>query len=300
MFDRGTPFYEHSDAAFFLAEEREQVVGRIAVLHNTIHNEVRDRRWGFFHLFEATGSGAATALLDTASAWAADRGLNRLVGPMGSMPGEAMGLLVDGFEHRASMSVPWHPPAYAAMLEEAGFEKEADFRSGHVERAFEVPDARFEIADAAVANHGLEVRAFASRTEMLRSVGEVGDVYNAAFRDNWEYRPVTPAEMREVARRFLPIADPSIVVTLRREGRHVGFLFILPEVRDGLVRARGRLLPFGPARRPRRSSSTAWGCSRSCRGRERTPRSTPGSCGRRHSADTCPPRSSRSTRRTPG
>ena len=244
-FDRNNPLYEHSDAAFFLAEEHGEVVGRIAVLDNAIHNEVRGRRWAFIHLFEASGRGAADGLFDVAAGWARERGLERLVGPMGSMPGESMGVLVEGFEHRASMSVSWHPPEYAAMLEAAGFEKEADFRSGRVERAFDVPDALFAIADAAVAEHGFEVGTFTSRRDLLRSVDEVGEVYNQAFRDNWEYRPVTPAEMREVTWRFLPIADPNIIVTVRHDGRNVGFLFILPEVRDGLARAKGRLLPSG-------------------------------------------------------
>jgi len=245
MFSHSNPFYEHSAAACFLAEEDGEVVGRIAVLDNTIYNRVRERRWAFFHLFEATTEIAAVELLDAASAWARERGLERLVGPMGTMPGEAMGFLVTGFDERASMSVPWTPPEYAAMVEAAGFGKEADFRSGRVARAFDVPDALFQVADAAVAEHGFEVATFDSRRHLLRSTDAVGEVYNFSFRDNWEYRPVTPSEMREVAMRFLPIADPSIIIVLRKAERLVGFLFILPEVRDGLIRARGRLFPTG-------------------------------------------------------
>jgi len=244
-FDRRSPYYDHSDARFFIAESDGEVVGRVAALHNTIYNQARGRRWAFFHLFEAVEPDVASGLLDAAAAWARGRGLDRLVGPMGSMPGEAMGVQVEGFEHRASMSVPWHPPEYSAMFERAGFTKEAEFRSGHVDRAFDVPDALFEVAAAATEEHGFEVTTFSSRREMLASVAEVGDVYNAAFRDNWEYRPVTPSEMREVARRFLPIVDPNIIVMLRQNGRYAGFLFILPEVREGLTRARGRVLPLG-------------------------------------------------------
>jgi len=245
LFNRRHPNYRHSEAAFFLYEEAGAVTGRVGVQENTVFNEVRGSRWGFFHLFEAADDAAAGALLAAAEDWARGRGLDRLVGPLGFIPGEAMGVLVEGFEHPSSMSIPWHPPGYSKMIEAAGYAKETDFRSGVIEQPFQVPEALFEMGDAAVAEHGYRVKTFDSRRELERWVHHIGEVYNAAFRDNWEYRPISRAEMDEVATQFMPIAIPRLIVLLMHGDDIVGFLFILPEVRQGLKKAGGRLLPIG-------------------------------------------------------
>ena len=47
------PFYKHSSADFFLAESEGDVIGRIAAVHNTHHNEYRKVRTAFFWSFDA-------------------------------------------------------------------------------------------------------------------------------------------------------------------------------------------------------------------------------------------------------
>ena len=245
FFDPDHPFYAHSEAKFFIAERHGEVVGRIGVHENTIFNRVRDRRWGLFHLFEAADDEAGRAVLETAGAWARTRGLDRLVGPIGFLPGDAMGVLVEGFEHASPMPLPWHPPRYGHILERAGFTKETDFLSGTVDKPFEVPEPLFQIGDVALVEHGLTIKTFRTRRDLRRWIHHIGEVYNQAFVDNWEYRPIESAEMRAVAEAFLPIADPRLIVLLMHGEEIVGFLFILPDAGDGLRTARGRLLPIG-------------------------------------------------------
>ena len=42
------PFYQHSDAQFFVAEENGQVVGRLAVLHHKPYSEYHHEATAFF------------------------------------------------------------------------------------------------------------------------------------------------------------------------------------------------------------------------------------------------------------
>lgn len=239
------PFYRHSEAAFFAAERGGVVVARIGVHENTMFNQARGRRWAFFHLFEAEDDEAGAAVLAAAKAWASARGLERMVGPMGFLPGEAMGILVDGFEHPASMIVPWHPPSYAAMVAAQGFTKEADFTSGVGEAPREVPAEVAELLEGTLAEAGVQVRSLTTRREVRRHAVALGDLYNRSFADNWEFRPLTPEEAIEVAVRALPIMDPRLVVLVERDGEMAGFLLAIPDARAGLRQARGRLLPIG-------------------------------------------------------
>ncbi|MDY6868849.1 MAG: hypothetical protein SVT56_13290, partial [Chloroflexota bacterium] len=94
------PFYEHSDAEFFIAEKDGKDVGRIAALENKPFNKYHDAKDAEFYLFETVNDqDVANALFETVFDWAKARGMNRLVGPKGFGPLDGYGIQIEGFEH---------------------------------------------------------------------------------------------------------------------------------------------------------------------------------------------------------
>lgn len=78
------PFYEHSDADFFIAERDGEVVGRIAALENRPYNTYHDAKVVQFYLFECENDlEIAEALFARVSEWAKVRGLTLVLGPKG-------------------------------------------------------------------------------------------------------------------------------------------------------------------------------------------------------------------------
>ena len=76
------PFYEHSVAAFFVAERDGETVGRVAVIENRRFNEYGESRAACFGYFAMVEDASATRLLfDAACSWARSRGLDELRGP---------------------------------------------------------------------------------------------------------------------------------------------------------------------------------------------------------------------------
>jgi hypothetical protein len=55
------PFFEHAEAEYFLARREGRVVGRIAAIHNRLHNEFQGDRAGFFGFFETIDDPAVAA-----------------------------------------------------------------------------------------------------------------------------------------------------------------------------------------------------------------------------------------------
>ncbi len=246
---RRHPFYRHSAAAFFLAEEAGRAVGRIAVMENRNFNAARGRRDAFFYFFESVDDRrVAAALLAAATDWARARGLDTLVGPKGFLPGDGMGILVEGFEHPVAMGVPYHHPYYDSLLTACGLEKETDYLSGRLGEAHLLPAEFLEAGDAAAAQSGYHLHPFTTKRELRRWFGRIGEVYNQAFAETWEFCPLTPEEMDEIGGRLLSLADPRLMVLVMRGDEIAGHLFILPDVADGLRATGGRLLPFGWAR----------------------------------------------------
>jgi len=58
-----------------------------------------------------------------------------VIGPKGFTALDGMGLLVEGFEHRPALGIPYNPAYYARLLESAGFTPAGDTVSGYLHRS---------------------------------------------------------------------------------------------------------------------------------------------------------------------
>ena len=242
------PFYEHSDAEFFLAVRDGEDVGRITLMENKPYNRCHGKRQAQFYYFECVEDfEVARALFDHAFEWTRSRGLNQVVGPKGFGPLDGYGMLVDGFEHRPAMTMMnYNPPFYPQYMGELGFNKEVDFVSCYLGvDKFRLPDRVHRIAERAAKRSGLAVKRFSSKRELLSWAPRIGRTYNDTFINNWEYYPLTEWEIKYVTDEILTIADPRLIKIITHGDDVVGFIFGFADVSAAIQRSRGRLFPFG-------------------------------------------------------
>ncbi len=242
------PFYEHSDADFFIAARDGRDAGRIAALENRRFNDYHQTKQAQFYLFDCENDQEiANALFEQVFGWAKERGLNRLVGPKGFGPLDGYGLLVEGFAHRQMMTMMnYNYDYYPSLLESLDFEKEVDFVSCYLSAdSFHLPERVHKIAER-VQRHGtLRVKRFASKRELVAWSGRIGEAYNKAFVNNWEYYPLTDREIKFVVDNIMLVADHRLIKVILHDDDVVGFLFAFPDASAALQRIKGRLLPFG-------------------------------------------------------
>ncbi len=241
------PFYERSDAAFYLATRDGRDVGRIAVLENQPFNAWHGVRQASFYCLETEDDPEiAAALFARASEWGLARGLTRLVGPKGFSAFDGYGILVDGFEHRPVMTMTtYNLPYYGRLLEGLGFGKEVDFVSFYVDRtAFRLPERMRRVAERARERGTLRVTPFPNRRALKKAARAIGRMYNETFVDNWEYYPLSDREIDFLLDGLLLVADPRMIKVISSGDAMVGFLFAFPDLSSALQRARGRLTPW--------------------------------------------------------
>jgi GNAT superfamily N-acetyltransferase len=244
---RKHPYYEHSEAEFFLATREGQDVGRIALLENKPYNRYHSKRQGQFYLFESIEDlEVARALFDVASERARERGLTQLVGPKGFGALDGYGMLVEGFEFRPAMTMMnYNPPYYPKFAEALGFRKEVDFVSCYLGAGkFHLPDRVHRIAERAAARSGLAVKRFRSKKELMAWAPRIGRTYNQSFIHNWEYYPLSEREIRFLTDNLMTVADPRLIKIITHGDDVVGFVFAFPDVSAAIQRGRGRLLPW--------------------------------------------------------
>lgn len=116
------PYYLRNDAAFFLAVRNGEEVGRICVMNPCYANEHKKASDAFYYLFESIDDQAvANALFDAGAAWARERRLTRLRGPLGFMAADGFGMLAAGFEHSPAVGLPYNFAYYPRLTETWGF-----------------------------------------------------------------------------------------------------------------------------------------------------------------------------------
>lgn len=241
------PFYDHSEAEFFMAVKDGKDAGRIAALENKPFNEYHKTKDAEFYFFDSIDDQeVANALFNTVFEWAKNRGLDHIVGPKGMSPFDGYGIQVEGFEHRQMMTMMnYNYPYYQTLVENLGFEKEVDFVSCYIPaEKFKLDDRINLIASKVVERGTFDVIRFKNKSELVKYADKIGEAYNKTFVNNWEYYPLTKREVKFVVDQIITIANPKLIKIITHQDDVVGFLFAFPDVSKALQRAKGKLNLF--------------------------------------------------------
>ena len=193
---RKHPFFDHSDAAYFLARRDGQVTGRIAAMEHRPYNQHHGTNTAFFGLFECIDDQlSAQALLDAAADWARARGLSSILGPKGFVRSAGTGLLVEGFDQFPALGIAWNFPYYERLVSSAGFAKATDYLSGWLDPSAKGDERLSRVAEIARKRGSFSIRAFKRRGELKAVLPGLKRIQHEAFASNPNYVPSTDAEI---------------------------------------------------------------------------------------------------------
>lgn len=241
---RKHPFHRHAEVQYFLAWRGEEVLGRIAAIVNHQHVQFHDEATGFFGFFESVDDErVAGELLTAAERWVAERGMQRMCGPMNFSTNEECGLLVDGFQYPPAVMMPYNPPYAARLIEAAGYGKAKDLLAYLLDDT--TPPERLVrgIARLQQQHHitirPINLRRFRQEVELLLAV------YNSAWERNWGFVPMTKEEVDGLAQQLRWVGNPNLCLLAEVKGEVIGFALALPDYNQALRHLDGRLFPFG-------------------------------------------------------
>jgi GNAT superfamily N-acetyltransferase len=235
------PFFQHAKVEHFLARRSGRVVGRIAACENMAHNETYGDRLGFFGYFDFEDDPEVVeGLVRAARAWLAERRLQRMRGPACYSTNDTCGALIDGFERRPSILMPYNAPYYDARIKETGLEKAKDLLAFSISREGNVPDRFRRVIERRVARSKLRLRPIDLKN-LGNDIGTLLDVYNRCWADNWGFVPATAAEFHHAAKQMVPVLEPNMSCVAELDGKPVGLSLILRDLNMLLPGTDGRL-----------------------------------------------------------
>jgi GNAT superfamily N-acetyltransferase len=238
------PYFEHAEAACFLARDGGREVGRIAASVDRNYDSFHGERQATFGFFEAESSEAAQVLLRQAEAWSRSKGAEVLRGPMSFTTNDDVGLLIEGHDSSPTLLMPYNPPVYRDWIEQAGLVKAKDLYAWTIVPPEEPPPPFARMADVCRKRYGVTIRSLEMR-RFGEELERVKEVYNEAWDQNWGFVPMTDREVEHMAAQLKPAIVPQFVLFAEMEGKTVAFGMVLPDVNLVLRKVRGRLFPFG-------------------------------------------------------
>jgi hypothetical protein len=239
------PFYLKAKAEFFLARRQGKVVGRIAAILDSNHNEFHDENIGFFGFFESIDDPEVAAeLLMAARRWVLEHKATKIRGPVNPSTNYECGMLIDGFQAAPMVMMTYNPPSYPLLMEKVGLRKVKDLHA-YLTSPQTVDRRKVErIAERAFQYNGIRVRAI-NMKDFGAEVERLWSVYNSAWGRNWGFVPMSREEFFQMGKEMKQILKPDLVLIGEVGDQVVGFALALPDVNQALKHAGGRLFPLG-------------------------------------------------------
>lgn len=238
--------YTYADAAFFLAWKDRKPVGRIMTLINNRYNEIKNEKHGRFSFMECYNDREIFhALITKAEEWIRNRGMMKIVGPMGFSDKDPQGFQIEGFEYPYLFTAPTNSPYMPVLIAEEGYTKEIDLVNYNLPIPESYPSVYLKAIERYSRNGEITITEFKSKKEIKPIIIPVLELMNQTFSKIYGYVPLNDAEKEEFASRYLPILDPEFVKIAKSKNEFVGFVVALPDMTPGIIAARGKLFPFG-------------------------------------------------------
>lgn len=240
--------FSHSTTKLVLAEKNGKVVGRVMGIINHKYNQkqnIKDARFFYLETFEDWD--VADALIQYIEKWALEKGMERIIGPLGFSDKDPQGFLIEGFDEPNVIATSCNFPYLVDFITKAGYLKELDLVAYKVLVPSKISDLHLKIYERLVNNNdGLRIIKFNSKREIKPYIRPVLSLMNETFKDIYGFTELSGKEMDEFASRYLMVLDTRFLkVVVNEKGEVIGFGLGMPDLSEGLKKSGGYMIPFG-------------------------------------------------------
>ena len=244
--------FDDCEADYFMAYRDGKPVGRVAAIINRKANErwqTKSVRFGWFDFIDDIE--VSKALLDTVAQWGLERGMDKMIGPMGFADTDREGMLIEGFGEYSTAYANYNYDYYPRHIEQiGGFEKDNDWVQCQVKVPERVPEKFGKVAEMVSRRYNLKVHKL-SRKELLKEGygREVFQMLNICYGNLYGFASLGERKVDQLVDQYIRIADlnlVSIIVDGNLNNKMVGFGITFPSLSKAQRKLKnGKLLPFG-------------------------------------------------------
>jgi hypothetical protein len=247
LFDqKNNKSYLYADTVLYLAYRDKKIVGRVMGIINRRYNEIHNEQHGRFCFMECfEDQDIVHALILKVENWAREKGMVKLVGPLGFSDKDPQGFQIEGFELPKFIVCPTNDKYLPEMIEREGYEKNRDLVNYLAKVPDQLPDIYEKILSRVSVNSEYRLIEFNSKKELNKYIIPVLELMNQTFEEIYGFVPLDDQEKKEIAERYMIILNPKFIKVVESSDGIVGFAIGIPDISDAVRRSGGKLLPFG-------------------------------------------------------
>ncbi len=240
--------FDQCATILYIAEKEGQVVGRIMGIISHVYNRehsISDVR--FCYLETYNDFMVFNLLVESVASWARERGMNRMVGPLGFSDKDPQGWLIEGYEQPVVIATNCNFPYMNTLIGDLSFTKEIDLVVYRIPVPEELPEFYKNIYKRFTSREQqIVLREFTSRRQVKPYIRKVLTLLNETFSGIYGFVPFTLKEMDDFANRYLYLINPRFIkLFVDSNDRVVSFIVAMSDISEGIRKSKGYLFPFG-------------------------------------------------------
>ena len=237
---------QYCDTRMILAYKDGIEAGRIMGIINRKYNEETGTKFARFAYLDCIkDEKIAGGLLNQLENWARTLKMERVIGPMGLTYLDPMGFQVDGFEHIPAISTYTNFRYMPELVKQAGYVTDEKLAVYKIDLSKPIPELYNRIHQRLSRKKDYSLLEFQSKKDLKRVIIPVMTLMNECFTEIYGYSQLDRHEMIVLAKKYITVLDPELVIVAIVGGEMAGFIIAMPNLSKGIRAARGFLLPFG-------------------------------------------------------
>lgn len=241
------PVFKSADAKFYLAYKNGKIAGKVAAIVNwqeVNSQNIKKVRFGWLDFIDDLE--VSKALLDKVFEYGREHNMEFAEGPVGFSNLDKVGVLTEGFDEIGTMITWYNYPYYSEHLEKHGFTIEKEFRES-IFSFNNVDPAPFKKAsDLIKKRYNLHSVNFKSPQEVMPYVDKMFDLFNKSYEKLESFVAISDVQKEYFKKKYVGLINPEYIKFVEDENKNlVAFTIVMPDFSDALIKANGKLFPFG-------------------------------------------------------
>lgn len=241
------PAFEFCESEYWLAYYGKELVGRVAGIINHKANKRWNEnlvRFGWIDFIEDFR--VAEKLIETVTIWGKEKGMTGIQGPLGFSDMDNEGMLIRGFEEKATLSSIYNYPYYPEYMIKMGFEKGADWLQYEITIPDKIPDKVERMASLVEKKFDLRYLQVRKAKELLPYARKMFVMLNQAFDILYGYSQLNEKQIVAYIKQYFGfIRHEFVSLILDRNDNVIAFGITMPSLTHAFQKAAGRMFPLG-------------------------------------------------------
>ncbi|GAB4128773.1 MAG: hypothetical protein Fur0015_02550 [Ignavibacteriales bacterium] len=241
------PAFGHCDARYWIVENENKIVGRIAGIINHKYNEkfnARHLRFGWLDFID--DEQVVDMLFNAVESWAKEKGLDTIHGPLGFTDMDGEGLLIEGFDEVSTFGSIYNYDYYPKHLSRLNFEKDADWVEYLITLDKEIPEKISRISDIVMRREKLSLLEVRKSKDLLPYAYKIFYLINETYKNLYGFVELTDKQIDMYVKSYFSFIKPGFVpIVIDQNKELVAFGISMPSLSNAMKKAKGKLFPFG-------------------------------------------------------